>query len=346
MYFGKKISVAMATYNGATFIEKQINSILSQTVPPDEIVISDDGSNDATLEIVEKIKLISEGQIILITDNPRHGIGGNFEWAITHTTGDYIFVCGQDDIWMPDKVEKIINSFLHFPDGEMICHELQLVDTKDILIENRKSYSQLRTLSSRRGECVKVERNEFLERAVSSVLVAGPAVCISRSLVKKCMPIPVDDVEDQWLQFCAIANNNCYYLNEVLTSYRIHDSASQSAGMKIHKRLRKVINRIRTASKDIDSLVKFAVSVINYLDTLNDHEQYESAYGTAHRILDIGNMEVKAAESGRISGAMKLTKLYCTDLRFRRLGFPNFLIHVLNILIYSKKKRVADIEGK
>lgn len=347
MYYGKKISVAMATYNGATFIEKQLNSILSQTVVPDEIVISDDGSTDATLEIAENCRnKCKETQINIINDNPRHGIGGNFEWAITHTTGDYIFICGQDDIWMPEKVEHIINAFLRYPDAEMICHELQLIDSKDVLMENRKAYSLLRKLSDKRGQCVKAECNEFLECAVSSPLISGTAICISSELAKKCMPIPVDSAEDQWLQFCAVAYNKCYYLNEILTSHRIHDSVSNSAGMKIHKRVRKIINKIRTASKDIDTLEKFSDAVINYLDLLPNNGQYEAAYRTARRTLNIGNMEIDSAKSGRILGAYKLTKMYCTDLRYRRLGASYFVIHMLNLLIYSKEKRVADLEGK
>ncbi|MCH5296587.1 MAG: glycosyltransferase [Ruminococcus sp.] len=346
MYHGKKISVAMATYNGATFIEKQLNSILTQTVVPDEIVISDDGSKDTTLEIVEKAQKAGGHQIIVITDNPRHGIGGNFEWAITHTTGDYIFICGQDDIWLPEKVEHVISSFLRYPNAEMICHELNLVDSNDIPIKNRTAYSIFRNLSDNIERCEKAERNQFLEAAISSPLISGTAICISSELVKKCMPIPVDSAEDQWLQFCAVADDKCYYLNEILTSHRMHDSASNSVGMKLHKRVRKVANKIRTASKDSGQLVKFSDAVINYLDTLPNNEQYESAYRTARRISDIGNIEIEAVKSGRIVGAYKLTKMYCTDLRYRRLGAPYFMIHLLNLLIYSKRKRFADLEGK
>ena len=100
MYQGKKISVAIASYNGEQFLPQQLDSILSQTVVPDEILISDDGSRDRTVEIANRYREQFEGntEIIIRTDNPCHGIGGNFEWAIRHTTGDFIFICGQDDV--------------------------------------------------------------------------------------------------------------------------------------------------------------------------------------------------------------------------------------------------------
>ena len=109
---GAKCSVAMATYNGALYIEKQILSIINQTRRVNEIVISDDGSSDDTLEIVRKLAKSPEAVEIkfkILTDNPRHGFCGNFEHAISHCDGDYIFICDQDDIWLNNKVERVIN---------------------------------------------------------------------------------------------------------------------------------------------------------------------------------------------------------------------------------------------
>ena len=101
MYNGKKISVALASFNGENYIEEQLVSILRNSVKPDEIVISDDGSTDRTLEIVRRVSdsdIADNVSFPIITDNPRHGFAGNLEHALLHTTGDFVFLCDQDDM--------------------------------------------------------------------------------------------------------------------------------------------------------------------------------------------------------------------------------------------------------
>lgn len=109
-----KISIAMAAYNGEKYIRQQIESMCEQTIKPDEIIISDDGSSDSTVSIIKELihKYSSKGIVIkLLQDNPRHGYCGNFEWAISHTSGDFIFVSDQDDIWYFNKIESILQFF-------------------------------------------------------------------------------------------------------------------------------------------------------------------------------------------------------------------------------------------
>jgi glycosyltransferase involved in cell wall biosynthesis len=94
-----KLSVAMCTYNGAQYIEKQLLSILNQELPINEIVICDDGSNDDTLEKVENIAANYQDVAWKILQNaPQLGVTKNFEKAITLCTGDIIFLSDQDDI--------------------------------------------------------------------------------------------------------------------------------------------------------------------------------------------------------------------------------------------------------
>ncbi len=100
-----KTSVAMCTYNGESYLDEQLQSILEQTEPIDEIVICDDGSIDKTLSIIEKF--IKAGTPIrLILNQKNLGYTRNFEKAICLCSGDIIFLADQDDIWMPEKVKK------------------------------------------------------------------------------------------------------------------------------------------------------------------------------------------------------------------------------------------------
>ena len=97
-----KISVCMATYNGELYIRQQIDSILKQLSTEDELIISDDGSTDNTLKIIESYE---DHRIKLLRSNHRNLIC-NFENALKRATGNVVFLSDQDDIWFDGKVEK------------------------------------------------------------------------------------------------------------------------------------------------------------------------------------------------------------------------------------------------
>ncbi len=105
---GIKISVAIATYNGEKFIEEQLYSILNQTQPPDEIIISDDGSTDSTREIAEKVLSGGGIKFRVIRNTGKRGVNGNFENAIKNCTGDLIFLSDQDDVWEKERIETAL----------------------------------------------------------------------------------------------------------------------------------------------------------------------------------------------------------------------------------------------
>lgn len=100
-----KISIAIATYNGAKYLREQLDSLYRQTMLPSEVVVSDDCSTDATREILEEYHQ-SHG-LIYIANEHNLGFNKNFENALAHTTGDYVLICDQDDIWFDNKVETL-----------------------------------------------------------------------------------------------------------------------------------------------------------------------------------------------------------------------------------------------
>ena len=99
------ISVCIATYNGEKYIREQLDSILTQLGSEDEVVISDDGSKDNTLKIVESY---NDKRIIVLHNKGKHGFTHNFENAIKNAKGDIIFLSDQDDVWPENKVESFL----------------------------------------------------------------------------------------------------------------------------------------------------------------------------------------------------------------------------------------------
>ena len=125
------ISVCIATYNGEKYIKEQIDSILCQLGIEDEVIISDDGSTDATLTIIESYK----DDRISLYKNAFKNVVLNFEFVINKANGDYIFLSDQDDIWHKDKVELYMKSFSENPEAILTISDLQIIDKNGLLLD-------------------------------------------------------------------------------------------------------------------------------------------------------------------------------------------------------------------
>ena len=97
------ISVCMATYNGERYIKEQVSSIMQQLGENDELIVSDDGSSDSTLQVLDSF----HDSRIKVFSGPRTGLTYNFENAIKNANGDYLFLSDQDDVWECNKVERL-----------------------------------------------------------------------------------------------------------------------------------------------------------------------------------------------------------------------------------------------
>ena len=121
------ISVCLATYNGEKYIKEQLFSILPQLSQNDEIVISDDGSKDKTIEIINSFK---DDRIKILHNKNFKGVIGNFENAIKNAKKDFIFLSDQDDIWRRDKVQVILNFFAANQSYTCVFSNAVLIDNK------------------------------------------------------------------------------------------------------------------------------------------------------------------------------------------------------------------------
>ena len=111
----KRVSVAMAVYNGETYLREQLESILEQLGSKDEIVISDDGSADHTIEMIRSYA--SKDPRIRLVAGPGRGTKQNIANALMQTEGAYLFLADQDDVWKPEKVKRVLEVF-----REKKCH--------------------------------------------------------------------------------------------------------------------------------------------------------------------------------------------------------------------------------
>lgn len=125
-----RVSIAMATYNGAKFVREQMDSFARQTRVPDELVVTDDCSSDDTLKIVQEFGRTAPFPVRLHSNAQRLGYARNFERAISLCAGDFIFLSDQDDSWCPDKIEAVLGEFARHPDAMVIVHDAYLTDER------------------------------------------------------------------------------------------------------------------------------------------------------------------------------------------------------------------------
>src|SRR3974390_417909 len=111
------ISVAMCTYNGAAYLTEQLQSIAAQTVVPDELVVCDDGSTDATVSLLDEFRRAASFPVRVFRNETRLGAAKNFERAVRLCAGDLIFLCDQDDAWNPSKIEVLADAIAQHPDA-------------------------------------------------------------------------------------------------------------------------------------------------------------------------------------------------------------------------------------
>ena len=123
-----KISIAMATYNGAQYIQEQLQSFVDQTRQPDELIITDDCSTDQTEAIVGEFAKTAPFAVEFHRNENNLGYCGNFNAALMKTTGDLVFLSDQDDVWFPEKIEHMINVAERNPHAWIVMNDAALTD--------------------------------------------------------------------------------------------------------------------------------------------------------------------------------------------------------------------------
>jgi hypothetical protein len=208
-----KISIAMATYNGANFLRQQLESFLVQTRLPDELVICDDGSRDETLEILQSFSQEAPFEVYIHRNLQNIGYTANFDKALRLCTGEIVFLSDQDDVWFPNKIECVVKAFCSDENLLLLINDAAITD-KNLNASGLTQAGQYRNAG--------LPLVNFINGSCSAV---------SARLLAVILPIPVEEVaHDNWIHKIGDAMGARRALNEILQYYRRHDdSASKSA---------------------------------------------------------------------------------------------------------------------
>lgn len=200
------ISVAMAVYNGEAYLPEQLDSILKQLEPQDEIVVSYDKSRDNTWQLLQEYQ--SKYPQVRVLENQNPGINGNFNNAIAGCKGDYIFICDQDDRWADNKRAAVVESFEKHG-ADMVIHNGVHIDGEGKVI-SEPFFSMYRIGDGKLKNILKPR-------------YSGCCTAFTREMAAKIMPMPMKlDAYDHWIGTVGEFFGKIAYDERILLYHRLH----------------------------------------------------------------------------------------------------------------------------
>jgi glycosyltransferase involved in cell wall biosynthesis len=241
------ISVILCTYNGGLFLEEQIASLLQQDYPNFEVVISDDGSTDNTVAIIDRYA--NRHNFKILKSGTNKGYIKNFESAIGYATGELIAFCDQDDIWLPEKLSTLQQ---HIGNHLLVYSNSEFVDEKGNSLH--KTTADISVMYSGRATTGFILWNT----------VWGHAMLIKKELLASCLPIPENVPHDIWFAYKATTLLGIVYVDKVLTLYRQHAKTVTKTSVTVNK---------NAETRSMNEKQKDYYRLLNWFTVMRNHAQ-------------------------------------------------------------------------
>lgn len=217
--------------------------MLEQTYKDIKIVIRDDGSTDNSADIIGSFCKKYPDKICHINGEPTGSAKQNFACLLEHCDSDYIMFCDQDDVWLPDKIEKTMLAMKAAEDKKdipvLVHTNLKVVDQNlNVISDSFFNFQKL------------IQNDITLPKLLVQNYVTGCTVMINRALKNKCGPVPDDCImHDWWLALIAVITGKLVCINDATMLYRQHSynqvGAKASYGIEYIKRKLSTLNQVR-----------------------------------------------------------------------------------------------------
>lgn len=216
-----KVSVVLCTYNGEAYLGEQLDSLLGQTRLPDEVVLADDGSADATIAILESFMIRAQDRGVstrLVRQSVNRGFVENFSEALRLATGELLFLCDQDDVWSSEKLAVMERCFADDPGLLLLSTDARLVDAQGGDLD----LSLFDALELRRWELQQLHQGSGFDILLRRSLATGATVGLRRAVVDDALPVGGGWIHDEWLAIVASSLGKVDVLEQRLIDYRQH----------------------------------------------------------------------------------------------------------------------------
>lgn len=245
-----KIAILLATYNGEKYIREQLDSIFTQTYKDWVVYIHDDGSKDKTMDILKEYAQREPNRIVIVDGASTGGARNNFFYLMSKVDAPYYMCCDQDDIWLPEKIEKTVKSMkkLEFNSQDeplLVFTELTVVDgSLNVIAEKMGEYQSL--------DC----KNITLPKVLMQNIVTGCTMMFNKKLRDEMLRYKnVNNIimHDWWAGIIAARYGKLYFLDEPTIMYRQH--GDNSVGAVDTRSLAYVLSKFNKSREIKESLV-------------------------------------------------------------------------------------------
>lgn len=267
--FKYRVAILMSTFNGERYLKQQLDSLLSQKGINILLIVRDDGSNDLTLEILEKYA--QENSFVTILKGSNCGVSKSFDklcrWALENVQVDFYAFCDQDDVWEDNKLLTAIHVLEHFPSDmpNLYFSNLKMVDENLNFIQNQFKPGEVKT------GCV---------AALVQVFTYGCTCVFNKKALECFCAIPENNINhDHWIYELCTYLGNVYYDEESHIKYRRHStnvSTIKSHGWSLF------VRRLIRLFKGLDHNFDISAKQILFFKDFLKPQDYEYIYKIAH----------------------------------------------------------------
>jgi glycosyltransferase involved in cell wall biosynthesis len=222
-----RLSIAMATWNGARYLREQLDSFRKQTRLPDEVVVCDDHSTDGTAAILDEFRRTAPFPVNVSINQERMGYVENFEQAVRMCDGDVIFLSDQDDVWLPEKLAEHEAVYRSRPEVGMAFSDGTIVDS-DLALLPLSLYKYVGATPKRLS---RFAAGRGLDLFIRRPIAYGCTLSIRSNLRPLILPIPPHWVHDHWIQTATSVLAQIQPIQKPLILYRRHNT--QTVGVPI-----------------------------------------------------------------------------------------------------------------
>lgn len=221
------LSVAVCTLNGASYLQEQLNSIITQSRLPEEVVICDDRSADGTLDIIKAFASAAPFPVRVFANQERLGLIKNFEKAIRLCRGEIIALSDQDDVWQPEKLQRLEHALLSAPEVGLVFSDADVVDEHLTPLGSRL-WDFLFTPQKRRS----VRHGRAVGTMLRRNFVTGATMAFRAKFKEAILPIPTGTplFHDGWIALVIAVLAELAFIDEPLILYRQHQGQSIGLG--------------------------------------------------------------------------------------------------------------------
>ena len=311
----------MCTFNGAPYLRQQLESLSRQTRLPDELVVSDDGSTDTTIEILEEFEKAASFSVRIFRNPANLGTTKNFEQTIVRCKGDVIVLADQDDVWLSEKLRVFEYAFTSQPSVDLVFSDAEIVGAD--LVPLGYTLWEAVGLNEQRQKMMRSHR--ALDLLLRQNFVTGAAMAFRTRLIRTFLPIPACWMHDAWISINAALVSELLPIAATTLKYRQH--GKNQVGITRRPAVSAVCGKSRDSRAYLHIVEETEALLAHVRWLLAEHRIKEDAVAIRAVQDKLRHFQARTREGGRIwivrsSIAELMSGRY---QRFSERGFRSFL---------------------